>query len=221
MLCAGYFIHTCALPIIRSAAEPEKNIRNVFLGYFLVFISYAVVGTMGYIGFIGIKFEHYFLNKPSTANEIDQNCLNMFPYTNVPAFVLRLLVLGLLMTSYPLVAHFLRSVLMNLFFRNTEISKRIFFVTTFFLNFVPFLFAILYPNVGTILTYIGSLAGFLIIYCAPVLVHLKKLKTEITNPLLARAIHTNEFETKNNFDNLDISATSSRGPQSPTIKIKD
>mmetsp|Transcript_64409 Transcript_64409/g.89109 ORF Transcript_64409/g.89109 Transcript_64409/m.89109 type:complete len:266 (+) Transcript_64409:530-1327(+) len=80
VLCAGYFIHTCALPIIRSAAEPEKNIRNVFLGYFLVFISYAVVGSMGYIGFIGIKFEHYFVNSPPQANEIDQNCLNMFEY---------------------------------------------------------------------------------------------------------------------------------------------
>jgi len=84
----------------------------------------------------------------------------------------------------------------------------VFFITTFFLNFIPFLFAILYPNVGTILTYIGSLAGFLIIYCAPVFVHLKKLKTEITNPLLARAIHTNEFETKDNSDGLNISTAS-------------
>jgi len=65
---------------------------------------------------------------------------------------------------------------------------------TFGINFIPFLFAILYPNVGLILTYIGALAGFLIIYCAPVFVHLKKLKTEISNPLLARALHTNEYE---------------------------
>lgn len=62
IFCAGYFLHTCSLPIIRASKNPEKNNRDVFLGYLLVFISYAVCGTLGYIGFIGVKFETYFLN---------------------------------------------------------------------------------------------------------------------------------------------------------------
>ena len=57
---AGYFIHTCSLPIVRSAKSPEKVPRDVFLGYFAVFVSYAVVGCLGYIGFIGTKFAWYF-----------------------------------------------------------------------------------------------------------------------------------------------------------------
>lgn len=43
---------------------------------------------------------------------------------------------------------------------------------------IPLLFALFYPNIGTILSYVGAFAGFLIIYCIPVLVYLKKLRTE-------------------------------------------
>jgi len=50
--------------------------------------------------------------------EIDQNCLNMFPYDNVGAFILRLSVFFLLFSTYPLVNFFLKNILKNLFFRN-------------------------------------------------------------------------------------------------------
>ena len=61
MLCGGYFLHTCSLTIVRSAKNPEKTTRDLFLGYFLVFISYAICGALGYIGFIGPKFTNYFV----------------------------------------------------------------------------------------------------------------------------------------------------------------
>lgn len=66
ILCAGYFLHTCSLPITRSAKYPEKNNRNIFLGYLMVFISYAVCGTLGYIGFMGTTFTDYFLENYDT-----------------------------------------------------------------------------------------------------------------------------------------------------------
>jgi hypothetical protein len=31
------------------------------MGYLLVFISYAICGTLGYIGFLGAKFKDYFV----------------------------------------------------------------------------------------------------------------------------------------------------------------
>ena len=61
ILCTGYFLHTCSLPIVRSSKNPEKISRDMFIGYLLVFISYAVVGTLGYIGFIGTYFKSYFV----------------------------------------------------------------------------------------------------------------------------------------------------------------
>ena len=63
ILCTGYFLHTCALPIVRSSKNPEKVGRDMFIGYLLVFISYIIVGTMGYIGFIGTYFKDYFVKE--------------------------------------------------------------------------------------------------------------------------------------------------------------
>jgi len=61
IFCAGYFLHTVSLPIIRASKNPEKNGRDIFMGYLLVFISYAICGTLGYIGFLGAKFKDYFV----------------------------------------------------------------------------------------------------------------------------------------------------------------
>ena len=62
VLCAGYFLHTCSLSIVRSSKNPEKNTRDVFIGYFMVFISYAICGSLGYIGFMGTDFKAYFIS---------------------------------------------------------------------------------------------------------------------------------------------------------------
>lgn len=68
ILCTGYFLHPCSLPILRSAKNPEKNIRDLFWGYFFVMVSYVVCGCMGYIGFTGVRFATYFLNGPQVPN---------------------------------------------------------------------------------------------------------------------------------------------------------
>ena len=58
---------------------------------------------------------------------------------------------------------------------------------------IPLLFALFYPNIGTVLAYVSAVSGFLIIYVFPVLVHLKQMRTKIMHPLLAEALATNEF----------------------------
>ena len=60
IFCAGYFLHVIGVPILRNARQPENNKRDLFLGYFFVFISYIIIGGLGYIGFIGYTFQEYF-----------------------------------------------------------------------------------------------------------------------------------------------------------------
>ena len=60
VLCAGYFIHQCSLPIIHKAAHPEKNTRNVFFGYLMVFLTYIIVGILGYFAFTAESFAPIF-----------------------------------------------------------------------------------------------------------------------------------------------------------------
>jgi amino acid permease len=55
-LCAGFFIHQCSIPIISNAANPENNLRNVFIGFLLVFFCYIIVGILGYYAFTGSDF---------------------------------------------------------------------------------------------------------------------------------------------------------------------
>ena len=87
ILCTGYFLHTIGIPIARNARNREKIPRDFFLGYVFVCLSYVSVGAMGYIGFMSVFFKNYF--KGASDGMIAQNCLNMFDFQDVPAFVLR------------------------------------------------------------------------------------------------------------------------------------
>ena len=51
ILGGGYYLHNISLPIYRNSKNPENNVRDVFIGYFLVFLSYTICGVLGYIGF--------------------------------------------------------------------------------------------------------------------------------------------------------------------------
>ena len=77
ILCAGYFLHTGSLSIVRASKNPENTKRDMFIGYLLVFITYIFCGCLGYIGFSGSKFADYFVGLemnpgPGTSpNQID------------------------------------------------------------------------------------------------------------------------------------------------------
>jgi sodium-coupled neutral amino acid transporter 9 len=118
----------------------------------------------------------------------------MFDYAYVPAFVLRLAIFFLLFTTYPLISHFLKNLIKNLIWHNEQLSANLELTLTILLSIIPLLCALFYPNVGTLLSYVGALSGFVIIYCLPVMVYLKQKRLEITNPLLAEAIAQNEFK---------------------------
>ena len=83
---------------------------------------------------------------------------------------------------------------MQLFFRDKEITKKIFLSVNVVILLIPAAITIFYPKIGSILGYIGSVAGLLIVYILPVMTYLKKYKTELTHPLLAKAIENDLFE---------------------------
>jgi len=204
ILCAGYFLHSYSVPILRSSKNPEKNHRDIFLGYLFVFLSYAVCGTMGYIGFVGYGFKDYYLGQYLTARDragqIDQNCLNMYDYTDVWAFIMRIAIFLLIFSSYPLLHYFTSTSILKLA-KIENPSDTTNFLMNVAVNSFPMLFALFYPNIGTILSYIASISGFLAIYLLPVMVHLKIMRTKLENPLLGEALQVNEFHRS--FDDKD------------------
>ena len=191
----GYYLHTCAVPILRNAKYPENNTRNLFIGYTIVFLSYVLIGGLGYQGFIGTLFKNYFVKNVLShrSGDINQNCLNMFGYTSPIAFIIRLAIFMLLFSTYPMLNLLLRTHLLNIFFANKTVNQCDLVVLNILVTIIPLTLAILYPEIGTILAYSGASAGFIVIYCLPVMVFLKKRYTQITNPLLAEALALNEF----------------------------
>ena len=169
---------------------------------------------------MGTYFTTYFEKyaKTSTAGQIDQNCLNMFNYDDVPAFILRIAILMMIFSSYPLLNSFLRNLTLILFFRKMkpeDVPKGTWFLINFTISFAPLMFALFYPSIGSILSYTGAFCGFSIIYVFPVMTYMKHKKTLIQNPLLAEAILMNEFNKAKTSDSReDI-------PLSPKIGISD
>lgn len=114
--------------------------------------------------------------------------MNMFEVKDILAFFMRFALFALLFCCFPLINHFLRSLVFQLFFRDKEITPTIFFSVNTIGLFVPTMITIFYPKIGSILGLIGAVAGLLIVYILPVITHLKALKTKLEHPLLAEAI---------------------------------
>lgn len=194
VLCSGYYMHQFSIPIIKQAREPEKNQRNVGIGYFFVFLTYTFVGMAGYFAFSGSKFQKVYENQQTDKGIISQNFLSMFSLEDIPAVVVRLLIYIQLSCSYPLIAHFVKVIIMNFMWQTTEVSDFTFRILSAIITTTPLCFCLFYPRVGNVLGYAASLSGFLMIYVVPVVAYFKMKKVEIMNPLLAGALQENEVE---------------------------
>lgn len=179
------------MPILQNAAEPEKNKRNLLIGYIFTFLTYLIVGIFGYFAFSGSNFKAIYKLQTEEKGLIGQNFLNMFHYDEVPAIIVRLMIYIQLSCSYPLINHFLRCLLMNLIWKHNDfeaIGDFKFILLNILIGTIPLMFALFYPKVGSILGYAASASGFLMIYVVPVVTYMKMKKVEIMNPLLAAAL---------------------------------
>lgn len=58
ILGGGFYFHNISLPVIRNNKNQENNVRDVFIGYCLVFFTYCFAGVLGYYGFVGSTFSY-------------------------------------------------------------------------------------------------------------------------------------------------------------------
>ena len=64
---------------------------------------------------MGTNFTDYF-ESSSAGGLIDQNCLKMFDYLDISAFILRLAIFFLIFSGYPLLHLFTHQILVSLFY---------------------------------------------------------------------------------------------------------
>jgi hypothetical protein len=60
ILTGSFFSHSFILPIMKNNENAKNNKRDLFIGYFLVYITYLLVGILGYIGFSDRNFDPNF-----------------------------------------------------------------------------------------------------------------------------------------------------------------
>ena len=89
ILGGGFYYHNMSLSLVKNAEKPEHNARNMFIGFFLVFLTYSLIGVTGVYGFTGSAFAEF---TPSV-NLIKENCLNMLPADDVAATFIRICII--------------------------------------------------------------------------------------------------------------------------------
>jgi amino acid permease len=109
MLGVGYFLHPVSVPMFRMNRHKQHNERDMTIGYSLVFVTYIMIGTFGYIGFIGSGFANFLKNADPDNFPIAQNCIVMFSEGNGLVFVVRILIFCLVGSSFPLLSYFVRA----------------------------------------------------------------------------------------------------------------
>ena len=94
----------------------------------------------------------------------------MFEFSDVAAFILRLAIFLLIFSNYPVLHYCLIDTQEKLFFGEKYLSKFGIYVMGWSVIVIDLLFALFYPNVGTVLSYVGAICGFVIIYLMPITV---------------------------------------------------
>eukprot|EP00359_Climacostomum_virens_P011052 CAMPEP_0204906426 /NCGR_PEP_ID=MMETSP1397-20131031/5972_1 /ASSEMBLY_ACC=CAM_ASM_000891 /TAXON_ID=49980 /ORGANISM="Climacostomum Climacostomum virens, Strain Stock W-24" /LENGTH=446 /DNA_ID=CAMNT_0052075421 /DNA_START=201 /DNA_END=1541 /DNA_ORIENTATION=+ len=160
ILSLSFFVHNCISIIMKNNAQPEKNSRDLFLGYLSVGASYFIIGIFGYFGFRGNGFPQ---------GEIEQNAMAMFASDNVFAFILRCIIVVQMVTVYPLIGFIVRTQLLGYFYGSDFPSRKIVLIFSLIYSSLTTLVAITFPQVGVVTSILGALCGLYFIYFLPVL----------------------------------------------------
>jgi sodium-coupled neutral amino acid transporter 9 len=165
-LALSYFIHNAILTILRNQKHPENNTRDLSIGYILSAVCYIFIGFMFYAAF------------PTYRSCIADNFLNNFGSGDVMSAAARVFLLFQMITVLPLLMYLIRAQLSCLFTGDVYPGLGWVCLLNFGIVSIAVFFAIIYPYVGSILRYVGSLSGLIYIFSLPCIVHLRRLQIQ-------------------------------------------
>ncbi|RCN46494.1 transmembrane amino acid transporter protein [Ancylostoma caninum] len=177
-LTLSYFIHNCILTILRHQENPKNNTRDLCIGFALVACSYIFVAVTFYISF------------PFPKSCIHDNLLNNFSADYPYSAVARILILFQLITILPLITFFIRTQLSQFVFKRPYPGLGYVMLLSVVVVTCGALIAILYPNIGSIIRYVGAISGMMYSYALPCLVYMREARIQGTLTPLKIVIHT-------------------------------
>lgn len=185
ILGGGFYFHNMSLCMVSNAKHPEHNARNIVLGYFLVFLTYSMIGILGVYGFTGMAFAQY---APSV-DLIKENCLNMFTSDNKAATFIRACILCQLLCVNTLLFGLLRSQVLllhtgvtkgidNARHADIKLSRAKNLLLSFVMMLPPLSLAIWYPYVGQIGALFAAFSTMFVCYVLPLATFAKAVYVE-------------------------------------------
>ncbi|EYC19852.1 hypothetical protein Y032_0023g751 [Ancylostoma ceylanicum] len=177
-LTLSYFIHNCILTILRHQRNPENNTRDLCIGFALVAFSYIFVAVTFYISF------------PFRKSCIHDNLLNNFSADYPYSAVARILILFQLITILPLITFFIRTQLSQFVFKKTYPGLGYVMLLSVVVVTCGASIAIFYPNIGSIIRYVGAISGMMYSYALPCLVYMREARIKGTLTPVKIVIHS-------------------------------
>lgn len=167
VLALAFFIHNCAITLLKNNQHQENNIRDLSIAYLLVGLTYLYVAVMTFAAF----------PSPELPKDcIEPNFLDNLSSNDITAFISRVFLLFQMTTVYPLLGYLIRVQLLGHLFGKVYPS----FVHVFVLNIVivcsGVLVAKFYPNIGSIIRYSGATCGLAFVFVYPSLIHMISLQ---------------------------------------------
>ncbi|EYC39961.1 hypothetical protein Y032_0635g922 [Ancylostoma ceylanicum] len=173
----SYFIHNAVITILRNQKNPENNARDLSIGYSLAAFCYVFIGFTFYAGF------------PVQRSCISDNFLNNFGAGDILSSTARMFLLFQMITVLPLLMFLIRSQLCYAFLGKTWPGISSVVLLNCIIICIAVSVAIFYPRVGSILRYVGSLAGLVYVFALPCIIYMKKLHSEGKLTRTKRTIH--------------------------------
>ncbi|KAI6229400.1 hypothetical protein M3Y95_00527200 [Aphelenchoides besseyi] len=168
-LALSFFIHNAVLTILRNQKHPENNATAT---------CYLIIGVL------------FFLAFPGRRECIADNFLNNFGSGDVMSATARVFLLFQMITVLPLLMYLIRVQFSYVFTGVVYPGFAYVCLINVGVVSVAVFFAAVYPHVGSILRYVGSVSGLVYVFALPVIIHLAKLRQEGRMTKIQVGIHS-------------------------------
>jgi sodium-coupled neutral amino acid transporter 9 len=173
MLILSFFIHNMVLPMMKNAREPKNNVRDLFIAFLLVTLSYLIVGVLAYVSYFQIG-----TSDPNGG--LPQNFLQLFTQGDKYAFAARVSLFLQLSMVFPVLCFVFRIQFFGLVWKNVYPGVPHVIALNAIVFAASILIAVFYPHIGDILRFVGATAGYIYVFAFPIfinLVHKYRTKT--------------------------------------------
>lgn len=163
ILSLSFFIHNAIASILKNQKSTKSYRRTsceVFIAFFLAALTYGIPGVMGLIAF---RYD----------NEVNQNFLNQFPNNDVLATIARFAIMLQLLSIFPLLIFIIRVQFFGFLLQKQYPGFVHVLILSTICCLITMLFAMFFPNVGTVLQYCGAICGLVYLYILPIFLHVK------------------------------------------------